>query len=229
MADRIIQMRQDRPTYEIKSQRINSILKSRKVKLNEVIWNKRKPSNQIQGYNLSLCKRKYHKKKWYYSQKRCWYCGSISHLKLDCPVLKEKQLWKLLTELYQRITIMEEELLIQKKNRDKREKKLKKKKQKKQKKNYLKKIQAINKAVSIKLLLSKHENLGLLQGTTKYINQAMSLHKSLPQRERILLEKKYQKLFDVELKTQILEALDIDNMIEEFNEEKDLSLDSQNG
>ena len=57
----------------------------------------------------------------------------------------------------------------------------------------------------------------------------MSLHKSLPPRERILLEKEYQKLFDVELKTQIFEALDIDDMIKEFNEEKDLSLDSQNG
>ena len=54
----------------------------------------------------------------------------------------------------------------------------------------------------------------------------MSLHKSLPPRERILLEKEYQKLFGVELKTQILEALDMDDMIEEFNEEEDLSLDS---
>ena len=103
------------------------------------------------------------------------------------------------------------------------------KKQKKQKKNYLKKIQAMNKAVSIKLLLNQDEDIGLIQGTTKYINQEMSLHKSLPPRERILLEKEYQKLFGVELKTQILEALDIDNMIKEFNEEKDLSLDSQNG
>ena len=87
----------------------------------------------------------------------------------------------------------------------------------------------MNKAVSIKLLLNQDENLGLLQGTTKYINQAMSLHKSLPPRERILLEKEYQKLFGIELKTQILEALDIDDMIEEFNEEKDLSLNTQNG
>ena len=123
-------MRQDSPTSEIKSQRINSMLKSRKVKLNEVIWNKRKPSNPIQGYNLSLCKRKYHKKKWYYSQKRFWYCGSISHLKLDCPVLKEKQLWKLLTELHQRITIMEEELQIQKKEKKQKGKKIKKEKTK---------------------------------------------------------------------------------------------------
>ena len=70
---------------------------------------------------------------------------------------------------------MEEELQIQKKNRNKREKRIKKKKQKK---NYLKKIQAMNKAVSIKLLLNQDEDIGLLQGTTKYINQAMSLHKS---------------------------------------------------
>ena len=114
---------------------------------------------------------------------------------------------------------MEEELQIQKKNRNKREKRIKKKKQKKQKKNYLKKIQAMNKAVSIKLILNQDEDIGLIQGTTKYISQAMSLHKSLPPKERILLEKEYQKLFGVALKTQILEALDIDDMIEEFNEE----------
>ena len=53
---------------------------------------------------------------------------------------------------------MEEELQIQKKNRNKREKRIKKKKQKKQKKNYLKKIQAMNKAVSIKLLLNQDED-----------------------------------------------------------------------
>ena len=87
----------------------------------------------------------------------------------------------------------------------------------------------MNKAVSIKLLLNKDEDIGLIRGTTKYINQAMSLHKSLPPREIILLEKEYQKLFGVELKTQILEALDIYDMIKEFNEEEDLSLDSQNG
>ena len=57
----------------------------------------------------------------------------------------------------------------------------------------------------------------------------MSLHKSLPPRERIILGKEYQKLFAVALKTQILETLDMDDMIEEFNEEEDLSLDSQNG
>ena len=62
---------------------------------------------------------------------------------------------------------MEEELQIQKKNRNKREKRIKKKKQKKQKKNYLRKIQAMNKAVSIKLLLNQDEDLGLFQGTKK--------------------------------------------------------------
>ena len=90
-------------------------------------------------------------------------------------------------------------------------------------------MQALNKAVSIKLLLSQDEDIGLTQGTTKYIDQVMSLHRSLPPKspkERILLEKEYQKLFCVALKTQILEALDMDDMIEEFNEEEDLSLDS---
>ena len=87
----------------------------------------------------------------------------------------------------------------------------------------------MNKAISIKLLLNQEEIIGLIKGTTKYINQAMSLHKSIQPKERILFEKEYQKLFGVALKTKILEALDMDDMIEEFNEEKDLSLDSQNG
>ena len=69
----------------------------------------------------------------------------------------------------------------------------------------------------------------MIKGTTKYINQEMSLHKSQPPKERILYEKEYQKLLGVALKTQILEALDMDGMNQEFNEEKDLSNDSQNG
>ena len=47
----------------------------------------------------------------------------------------------------------------------------------------------MNKAVSINLLINQDEDIGLIQGTTKYINQAMLLHKSLTPRERILLEK----------------------------------------
>ena len=57
----------------------------------------------------------------------------------------------------------------------------------------------------------------------------MSLHRSLPPKERILLEKEYQKLFGIALKTQIMNAIDMDDMIEEFNEEEDLSLETQNG
>ena len=87
----------------------------------------------------------------------------------------------------------------------------------------------MNKAVSIKLLLRQDEDIGLIQGTTKYINQVMSLHRSLPPKERILLEKEYQKLFVVALKTQIMDAIDMDDMIGEFNEEEDISLDTQNG
>ena len=160
--------------------------------------------------------------------KRCWYCGSKNHIKLDCPVLKENQFWTLLTELEQRISEIEEELHIQKKNRLKRERKIEKQKVKKQKKKHLQVIKAMNKAVSIKLLLDKDEVKGLQEGTPKYLTQAMTLHKNLEPKERILLEKEYQKLFGVSLNEQILDALDMDEIIQQINEKEDFFMDSQN-
>ena len=87
----------------------------------------------------------------------------------------------------------------------------------------------MNKAVSIKLLLDKDEMIGLQEGTPKYLTQAMILHKNLKPKERILLEKEYQKLFGVSLNEQILYSLDMDEIIQQFNEEEDFSMDSQNG
>ena len=57
----------------------------------------------------------------------------------------------------------------------------------------------------------------------------MTLHKNLEPKERILLEKEYQKLFGVSLNEQLLNSLDIDEIIQQFNEEEDFSMDSQNG
>ena len=89
---------------------------------------------------------------------------------------------------------------------------------KKQKKKHLQVIKAMNKAVSIKLLLDKDEVKGLQEGTPKYLTQAMTLHKNLEPKERILLEKEYQKLFGVSLNEQILDALDMDEIIQQINE-----------
>ena len=230
MAEKRIQMWQESPAQELRNQRTELKLRLRKEKLNEILMSKRNICNPIKGYNLSLCKKKYYyHKKYKNKSKRCWYCGSKNHIKLDCPVLKENQLWSLLTELEQRISEIEEELHIQKKNRLKRERKIEKQKVKKQKKKHLQVIKAMNKAVSIKLLLDKDEEKGLQEGTPKYLTQAMTLHKNLGPKERILLEKEYQKLFGESLKEQILDALDMDEIIQQFNEEEDFSMDIQNG
>ena len=119
---------------------------------------------------------------------------------------------------------MKEEPQIQIKNITKRERRLKKKK-KKQKKNYMKKIKTMNKALTTKLLLNQDEDMGLIEGTTKYITPAMTLHRSLQAKERILYEKEYQKLFRVISKTKIMDEIKIDEMIEEYNEKEDFSLD----
>ena len=55
-----------------------------------------------------------------YKKKRCWCCGSINHLKIDCPVHKEKQLLLWVEELEKRIT----QIIL--KNRAKREERKKK-------------------------------------------------------------------------------------------------------
>ena len=94
---------------------------------------------------------------------------------------------------------------------------------------HLQVIKAMNKAVSIKLLLDKDEVKGLQEGTPKYLTQAMTLHQNLKLKERILLEKEYQKLFGVSLNEQILNSLDIDEIIQQLNEKEEFSMDSQNG
>ena len=125
--------------------------------------------------------------------------------------------------------MIEQELHIKKKNSLKRQRKIEKQKEKKRKEKHLQVIKAMNKAVSIKLLLDKDEVEGLQEGTPKYLTQAMTLHQNLKPKERILLEKEYQKLFGVSLKKQIIEALDMDEIIQQINEEEDFSMDSQNG
>ena len=43
----------------------------------------------------------------------------------------------------------------------------------------MKKIKAMNKAETTKLLLNQDEDMGLIEGTTKYITPVMTLHRSL--------------------------------------------------
>ena len=85
--------------------------------------------------------------------------------------------------------MIEQELHIQKKNSLKRQRKIEKQKEKKRKEKHLQVIKAMNKAVSIKLLLDKDEVKGLQEGTAKYLTQVMTLHQNLQLEEEYYLRK----------------------------------------
>ena len=86
----------------------------RKINIGRVIWSKRTPHQSIKGYNLS----KYNKKR-KFQIKRCWTCGSTNHLIADCPVHRETQLRKRVSELEDRVQELEAALLNQINNRKK--------------------------------------------------------------------------------------------------------------
>ena len=69
-------------------------LQQRKNSIGKVIWSKRIPHR----YNLSKCN-----KKRKFQIKRCWACGSTNHLITDCPVHRETQPRKSVSELEDRI------------------------------------------------------------------------------------------------------------------------------
>ena len=74
----------------------------------------------------------------------------------------------------------------------------------------------MNKAVTMKILLNKDEELGLEDGTPKYITEALNFHRSLKPRMKILVEKEYKDLFGESLRQKIMEAIDLDDAIEEY-------------
>ena len=77
-------------------------------------------------------------------------------------------------------------------------------------------MDGMNRAVTMKILLNKDEDIGLQYGTPKYLTEAMALHQSLKPREKIQVEKEYFKLFGESLKEKILDAIDIDDAVEEY-------------
>ena len=77
--------RQDTST-KIKRAQQEFRLKLRKERIEEALWAKRNPIKSIKGYDLG----KYaHKRK---HKKRCWVCGSYTHLKVDCPIQEKNKL-----------------------------------------------------------------------------------------------------------------------------------------
>ena len=111
--------RQEAPTEkgEYSTPRIESKLQLRKKELNKIIWSKRTPNQSILGYNLSLRRRKRYRRK-----KKCWVCGSVDHLKAECPVHRESRLRQRVAELEERIQNLEDFINIQNINRKKRDK-----------------------------------------------------------------------------------------------------------
>ena len=87
---------------------------------------------------------------------------------------------------------------------------------KKKKKKHKEKVEGMNRAVTMKILLNKEEDIGIEYGAPKYLTEAMDLHLKLKPREKIQVEKEYYKLFGESLKEKIIDAIDIDNAIEEY-------------
>ena len=115
--------RQEAPTEkgEYSSPRIERELLLRKKEIEKIIWSKSIPNQSILGYNLSLRRRKRYRRK-----KKCWVCGSVDHLKAECPVHRESPLRQRVAELKARIQNLEVLINIQNINRKKRDKKKKK-------------------------------------------------------------------------------------------------------
>ena len=146
-----IKKRQEAPA-DLKEESIQAKLKRRAESIRKYLWTKRNPTNPLKGYNLSLCKKRRKTK-----LKRCWECGSTTHLKANCPIHIKNQRMARVQELEALVQDLSEKIHIQIKNRKRRELKRKKKQRKKKEKKRQRKIRAMNKAVKIKQYLLKEE------------------------------------------------------------------------
>ena len=192
-------VRRETPTEKI-DERVENKLMQRTKALQKVLWQKRNPQNKIQsikGYNLSMC---YHRKK--FKLKRCWICGSTSHLKFNCPVHRESQLKKRVIELEERIQEIEAALLNQRNNKKKRDRKRKKKLQKKKKKKHIKLIKAMDIAVRIRGHLLKEEQLMTGIHAVKGAQQL----EDAPRKYRQRIINAYKALFDRDCVLDIADA-----------------------
>ena len=211
----------------ILEQRIQNKLNLRKQKIQEAITRSRmKDKNPIAGYNLSA-----HQKKKKNSSKKCWRCGKNGHTRNFCPSIRISQIQRLVWELQETIETLEKALSYSVKKAEKKERNHKAKLKKKKAKKHGETVQAMNKAVTIHLLLLKDEK-NSAEGTTDDLTKAMSLHQGLPPKLKLKVEKEYKRLFGGALKQHILEALDIDEAIEEMEnmgdgpEETEMDLDT---
>ena len=111
--------------------------------------------------------------------------------------MKLSQIQRLIWEMSERIEKLEKALSQSKKKVAKFQQKQEAKIKKKKKKKHLEIIQAMNKALQLKLLINKDLDLDIVQGTPKYITEAMEIHQKFDPKKRILVEREYKKLFTV--------------------------------
>ncbi len=178
--------RQNIPTLE-ENQRQEFKLALRKKKIQEALWTTRTQFQSIKGYDLHKCARR-HKFK-----KKCWVCGSKTHLKIDCPIHEKNKLILRVAELERIVTDLTEALQVQLKN--KREEKKKRKKAKKAQRKHRKKAEAQNIAVRIKSLLYKEEETW----NGMYVTKADTLLQKLPSKAQNKVKRAYQELFSRDL------------------------------
>ena len=129
-----------------------------------------KDTNPIVGYNLSAQLKK--KKK---NNIRCWKCGKSGHTSNFYPSIKISQIQRFVWELQERIEILKKELSLSIKKAEKSEIKHRAKIKKKKAKKHGETVQAMDKAVTIHLLLLKDEKY-IAEGTTDYLTKAMSIY-----------------------------------------------------
>ena len=192
--------------------RIQTKLNHRKQMIQEAIQKSRfKSENPIAGYNLSAYRKKRKK-----SNMRCWTCGNRGHTSVSCRSMKITQIQLQIGVLLERIEYLETSLIELDINAAKLERKRHAKIKKIKKKKHKEKVEGMNKAVTMKILLNKDEELGLEDGTPKYITEALNFHQSLKPRMKILVEKEYKDLFGESLRQIIMEAIVLDDAIEEY-------------
>ena len=185
--------RQNQPTQE-NNQRIETKLAQKKKKIEETLWASRVKTRSIKGYDLQKCARRHR------HIKRCWVCGSKTHLKRDCPILEKNKLKSRVFELERQVADLVEALHEQLKNKNRREKRKKKKKFKKKQRKHQKMAEAQNVAVRLKSLLQKEEETwnGI------FVLKASNILQKLPSKAQSKVKKAYKELYTRDLTEDIV-------------------------
>ena len=129
--------------------------------------------------------------------------------------MKITQIRRLIWEMIERIETLEMVLNQSKKKAEelkrKHQAKIKKKKQKKHQET----VQAMNKAVTIHLLLLKNEHM-IEEGyaESKHLLKAMEFHQSLQNKLQTRVEKQYKRLFGGAIREHMLDAIDDDELFD---------------